>query len=245
VTCTLSFPMAFLNPDPTFGHTADRVQSLHERIADVRDEFGEGETDARRVNLNNVLMATGSASATLRLFHWAKFGGGDATLILALGLAQPAFINLVAEDMLRSSKHFLLLEGQFQFETLLRNVSIALTGGRGAQGFYNLARDVIGRAGLPEPADKLADMNVAALMRNSMHSNGLHHGYQGSSTERLIAGVEFRFVDGERVQCGHWVHVTTALTASLGVVREILASEVVTALHAIPDRYAELRARDD
>lgn len=237
--------MEFENPDPTFGHTADRVQLLHELIADVRDEFGRAETDARRVNLNNVLMATGAASATLRLFHWAKFGGGEVHLIAGLALADSRYINLVAEDMLRSSKHFLLLEGQFQFEALLRNVLISLSGERGPQGFYKLARKVLELAQLPEPDEKLADMNVAALMRNSMHANGVHYGFQGSSTVRLLNGIEFRFENGARVQCGHWVHVTTALAASLGAIRAILNAPAVRALERVPDQYAVLRASDE
>lgn len=237
--------MALENPDPTYGHQADRVQRLHELIADVRDEFGHAETDARRVNLNNVLMATGAASATLRLLHWAKFDGGDVHLIAALNLLDPEYINLVAEDMLRSSRLFLLLECQFQFEALMRNVLISLSGERGPQGFYNLARRLIELVQLPEPNEKLADMNVAALMRNSMHANGVHHGQKGSSSVRVLDGIEFRFENGARVQCGHWLHVTTALAASLGVIRAILNAPVVRALEHVPDQYAVLRASDE
>lgn len=234
--------MALENPDPTYGHQADRVQLLNELIADVRDEFGRNETDARHVNLNNIMMATGAASATLRLLHWAKFSGGDVHLISALKLGDPKYINLVGENMLRSSKLFLLLECQFQFEALMRNVLLSLSDERGPQGFYDLAGKVIALTQLPEPDEKLADMNVAALMRNSMHSNGMHYGYKGSSTVRVLNGVEFRFKNGARVQCGHWVHVTTALTASLGVIRAILNAPVVRALERVPDEYAMLRA---
>jgi hypothetical protein len=62
-------------------------------------------------------MAANAATATLRLFHWAK-NGGETALTQAMGLSQPEYINFVAEDMLRSSRLFLLLESQFQIETL-------------------------------------------------------------------------------------------------------------------------------
>jgi hypothetical protein len=229
--------MTFVNPDPNFAQQADHVQGLYQQVADVRDRHGAAETDARRVNLNNVMMAANAATATLRLMAWAK-EGGDGVLIRALGLARPEYINLVAEDLLRSSRLFLLVESQFQIETLFRNVLLALGRPASKQGFYNVADDVLAAAGVAQPAVKLRVLNVPALMRNSMHANGVHHGWKGSDTIESIKGVEFRFEHGRRVQCGSWYHIVTALSAGFEIVDEVLGSGPILALKIIPDVYA-------
>jgi len=64
-------------------------------------------------------------------------------LIQALGLSKPEYINLVVEDLLRSTRLFLLFESQFQIESLFR--SILLTRGKPVvkRGFYNVAEQVL------------------------------------------------------------------------------------------------------
>lgn len=233
--------MNLVNPDASFAQQADRVFGFYQLVADIRDKHRAGDTDARRVNLNNVMMAANAATSTLRLMAWAK-QGGDGILIQALGLAKPEYINPVAEDLLRSNRLFLLNESQFQIETLFRNILLALAKPAGKQGFYNVAEDVLAAASVADPATKLRILNVPALMRNSMHANGVHHGWKGSDTIEVIKGVEFRFEHGKRVQCGSWYHIVTALSASFEIVDEILGSAPVSALRVIPDAYAEQAA---
>jgi len=229
--------MAFENPDPTFAHQADRVHGLYQLVADIRDKHSSDETDARRVNLNNIMMAANAATATLRLLWWAK-QGGESVMVQALGLSKPEYINFVAEDLLRSTRLFLLLESQFQIETLFRNILIALGKPGGKQGFYVVANELLSASGISDRDAKLHVLNVGALLRNSMHSNGIHHGYMGASTVENIDGVEFRFDHGQRVQCGSWFHIVTALRASVSIVDELLAAPPIKRLAAIPDEYA-------
>jgi hypothetical protein len=229
--------MNFVNPDATLAQQADRVNALFQQIADLRDKHSAGDTDARRVNLNNVMMAAGAATSTLRLLAWAR-QGGEGGLIHALGLAKPEYIIPASEDLLRSSRLFLLIESQFQVEALFRNILLTLTKPV-ERGFYNVAKDVLAAAGVADPATKLRILNVPALMRNSMHANGIHHGWKGADTITLIRGVEYRFEHGKRVQCGSWYHIVTALSVSFEIVDEILISAPVSALKMIPDKYAE------
>lgn len=230
--------MAIVNPDATFAEQANRVDTLYQRVGDIRDRNSSSETDARRVNLNNVMMAANASMATLRLLDWAK-QGGEGVLIIGLGLAKPEYINPVAEDLLRASRHFLLLESQFQTETLFRNILLSLGQPADKQGYYNVSRDVLSAAGLSDLDRKLRVLNVPALMRNSMHSNGIHHGWKASDTIEVINGVEFRFEHGKRVQCGGWYHIVTALVASFDVVDELLGSKPIKQIAEIPDRYSK------
>ncbi len=233
--------MVFANPDQTFQQQADRVYALYQRIADVRDKHPYQDTDARNANLNNVMMAANSSVATLRLLHWAQ-QGGDGVLVKALGLAKPEYINPVAEDMLRSSRLFLLLESQFQFEALFRNILLSVNRPADKQGFYSVVRDVLAFANLSDQPRKLQMLNVPALMRNSMHANGIHHGWKGSDSVETIAGVEFRFEHGKRVQCGSWFHIVTALSASVDVVDELLSAHAVSSINTVPDLYSSQKA---
>jgi hypothetical protein len=233
--------MPWTNPDSSFGEQAGRVYSLYQRIADIRDRHGGKESDARRANLNNIMMAANAAMATLRLLEWAK-REGEAVLVQALGLAKPEYINPVAEDLLRSSRLFLLIESQFQIETLFRNILLAAGRLADKQGFYNISKDVLAFAVLPDEAAKLRVLNVTALMRNSMHSNGVHHGWKGTGTLETIDGIEFRFEHGKRVQCGSWYHIVTALTASIEIVNKVLSAGPVASIAEIPDRYSQQKA---
>src|SRR5262245_47296966 len=139
--------MTFNNPDASFAEQADRVFALYQQLADVRDKHGTGETDSRRVSLNNIMMAANASMAILRLLAWAK-SGGEQAIINGLGLSKPEYINFIAEDLLRSSRLFLLIEAQFQTETLFRNILLALGESTGKQGFYNIAQDVLTATGI-------------------------------------------------------------------------------------------------
>jgi len=230
-----------VSPDLTFAHSADRVQRLHERISDVRDRFGKNDVDARRVNLNNITMATGAAQCTLRLLHWARHGG-EPYLVAGLGLAEPAHISIVAKDMLRASKLFLLLEAQFQLEALFRSLIMAVDSEPTPNAFFRLCERIIALAGLDNEGSHVQVLNVPALMRNSMHANGIHAGFKGADTSLMVDGVEFRFVHGAPVECGHWLHITTALMASMAIVENILASATFRGIPLVPDPYAAARA---
>lgn len=108
------------------------------------------------------MMTANASMATLRLLNWAK-RDCDGVLIEALGLARPEYINLVVEDLLRSSRLFLLLESQFQIKALSRNILLALGRSADKREYYNVAKDVIATAGLADRDLKLRVLNVPAL----------------------------------------------------------------------------------
>lgn len=234
----------FNSPDATFAAQADRIFRLYDLVGEIRDSMGRPTPDARHVCLNNIMMAANAAVATLRLFHWAK-EGGESVLTKALGLAKPEYINPVAEDLLRSSRLHLLVEYQFQIEALFGAIARAIGVHATTKGFYNVATALASQLPLTDPASMVQLLNVPALMRNSMHTNGIHHGYKGADTTVAIDGVEFRFEHGKRVQCGSWYHIAVALTASMGVVRGILEAPKISALASIPDEYASQVAAPD
>lgn len=234
----------FVNPDKTVGEQADRVHRFYQYVCDARDKHPEGKTDARRNSLNNVAMAANAAVTTLRLIDWATLGG-EAVLVAALRLAKPEFVKLVTEDLLRAARLFLLVETQFQIEAAFRTILMALGKSDDQQGFYNVAKAVLAETGVNDQPIKLRVLSVPAFMRNSMHSNGIHHGYKRASTVETINGVEFRFDDGRRVSCGSWFHIVAALTGAIDVVDIVFTSPAVATLKELPDEYSQQRAAAD
>ena len=160
-------------------------------------------------------------------------------------LSDPNYINLVAEDLLRASRLHLLVESQFQVETLFRDILLVLEKHPSKPGFYQVAAELLNVVGIGDSGVKLGLLNVPALMRNSMHTNGIHHGYQGRDTVEVIDGIEFRFEHGKRVQCGGWHHVAIALTESISLVDEILSAPRVAGLDRIPDECAVQRSAEE
>jgi hypothetical protein len=55
-----------MNPDATFLQQADRMNALYQWVGDIRDRSSSSETEARCVNLNNIMMTANASMATLR-----------------------------------------------------------------------------------------------------------------------------------------------------------------------------------
>lgn len=230
--------MARLPVHQSFGESAQHVRLLHERIFDLADSTGAPADDARRVNLHNSLRATSAAESSLRLMEWSRLGGAEV-LINGLGLVAPFGFLHFSEDLLRATKHFLVLEYQFQTEALMRNLLLAL-GLQVPAGFFQVVTRTLTVLELGDIPERRERVYLAAHLRNSMHANGVHHGYQGSDTVLQVGDLEFRFEHGKRVSCGHWEHVCAAILTSLNEVSAILSSEQVRALEFVPERYTQL-----
>ena len=228
----------FENPDATFELQANRLFAFYDFVGEIRDKLDYVAPDTRHVNLNNIMMAANASVATLRLMHWVNLNG-EAIFIEALKISKPEYINLVVEDMLRSSRLFLLVESQFQIEALLKNILHEMKIPVKKDGFYNVAELILKETSINDGEKKLKILNIAALMRNSMHANGIHYGYKKTDTIEFIDGIEFEFINEKRVQCGSWFHIVTALTASMKIVEEILVSPKVSSMKLVPDMYAK------
>jgi hypothetical protein len=176
---------------------------------------------------------------TLRLWHAAVADDGKSLAVL-LGCDQ-SHLKMVQEDMLRAAKLFLLLEFQFQTETLFAGVTKAVGAAPAKMGFYNVAKTTLEAMGLTGVDAKRRVLTVPAKMRNSMHSNGVYHGRSETGT---IKGVEFKFEDGKKVECGSWFHIVTALQASIEITAEVLKSPRATSIALIEDAYAVQKAVD-
>ena len=86
--------------------------------------------------------------------------------------------------------------------------------------------------------EKIKFLYLPAQLRNSLHSNGIHHGYKGECTTIEIGGFTFELIDGQKVSCAGWGHIVLALNASLEILEEILSSpKIETLKDPIRDQY--------
>jgi hypothetical protein len=126
---------------------------------------------------------------------------------------------------------------QFQTENLLGNLLRESKGISKPKGFFNIARETV--SNLPDHKRKSDLLNVPALIRNSLHANGIHHGHNGQSSKITIDGYTFEFDHLQKVSCAGWGNIILACNESVSVVEEILSTPDIQALKdPIMDHYA-------
>jgi hypothetical protein len=71
---------------------------------------------------------------------------------------------------------------------------------------------------------------VPAMLRNSLHNNGIH---KWSSQTVIVDGEDYVFAKDNRINCGSWSHIFHAVNSSLSIYEEILTSERIRAIQHI------------
>ena len=148
--------------------------------------------------------------------------------LIGLTPVTAASANEAGRILKKSAKLTLALLGQFQIENALRNVAREL-GLPNSKSFYGLASSALKELGLSGHMDTL---NVAARIRNSLHTNGIHHAYPGEKPIITLKGVSYEFRDGMKVDCVDCEHVAHALECSVEVLAAVFLHPRV---QAIPD----------
>ncbi|CAK8713216.1 hypothetical protein GMJAKD_02480 [Candidatus Electrothrix aarhusensis] len=107
------------------------------------------------------------------------------------------------------------------------------------KGFRKIAKEIISLLSLPDSDRKLEILNTSALIRNSLHSNGIHHGYKSQSSKISLDGCEFEFNHLQKVTCAGWGHIILSCNESVSVIEDILNTSSVRELKdPIMDQYA-------
>lgn len=185
-------------------------------------EFAYSHHDARWIALNNIATTAKANQLVLNLLDsWSR---GDERVraaiphLLGIATVTPEAVKSAGDWLGSNSRLGFVLIAQFQIENLVKNLSRELNL-KLPQPYYTAVRNLLERLGL---SHGLETLNVPALIRNSLHSNGIHHGYRGESKTVVVHGVTYEFVHGHRVRCASWEHVAHALEGSLGVLGQVL-----------------------
>jgi hypothetical protein len=221
----------------SYKESADMVLCLADLILAIKKTGGYSDEDARSVALTNCRLISLHAVMVLNVLtvgEQRRISGDDFRKLVGMtsGTAQDA-----ADILEKTTRLGFVVLFQFQVENLLKNIYRAATGQEAPQGYYNVAHAFTQQ--LPDPPRKMDLLYLPALIRNSLHANGIHHGYNGQSTTIEIDGSRFEFKHKQKVSCAGWGHLAVAFNATLGVVEEILALPEVKALaDPVMDRYA-------
>ncbi len=218
------------------------VSELAEACFSLKKQLGYSDPDARSVALDNVGSIACSGQMTLNLLDsWAK---GDEivrhVIPQLVGLTRVTLQGVqTAGDLLgKTAKLALAVLAQFQVENALRNVHRELRLGSPGAGFYRCASAVL--AHLVLQPDRMEILNTPARIRNSLHSNGIHHRQHPQENPLVVInGVRFEFTDGQKVECASWEHIAHALEASIRVLEEVFRHpRVLQIADPMMDQYA-------
>jgi len=209
------------------------VHELAEAAFALLRRLGYSDPDARTAALNNIHLIARTGQMTLNLLDsWVK--GDEAirqVIPQLLGILNPTRDSVrVSGDLLgKGGKLALAVLAQFQIENLLRNLHRELKLGPASIGFYRSAAEVLNSLGLP--SDRMETLNVAARIRNSLHSNGIHHKQHAAEQSLVVLkGIPYEFQDERKVECAGWEHIAHALECSVEVLAEVLTHPQVAAI---------------
>lgn len=218
------------------------VASLVAKSEEARTHYGYSDEDARSVALNNLRSVAYATQMTLNLLDsWCIGDEAIRTVIpqlLGLTGVTDHSVKVAGNALHKNTKLSLALLGQFQIENCLRNLAREISPDQPPpKAFFSLARSLIENLGLPESL--VADLNVAALIRNSLHGNGIHSGHQGLDTVTTLEQVTYEFQHQQRVSCATVEHIAHALESSIDILATIFRTPEVGALEdPVMDQYA-------
>ena len=222
---------------------AECILHLIETCTRLIKKYGYPDNDTRTASLVNVRFVSYSSLGISNLLNSWSIGDDliRTTIPQLLGLdkVDDTAVQLMGDSLNKTSKLSLILLSQFQIENCIANICNALGVESTGIGFYNKADALLSHCGFGQ--DKLDVLNTGAQIRNSLHSNGIHHGYRGNNFHSELEGVEYEFIDGQKVSCASYPHIAHSLECSVEILDDIFsAREVKSHTSLIPDTYASI-----
>jgi hypothetical protein len=193
---------------------AECIKSLTECCTRIIIKHGYSDEDTRTITLANTRsLAYAALGITNLLDSWST---GNETVrrvipkLLGLTDINQKSVDLMGKDLAKNAKLSLITLSQFQIENCIANLSKAL-GIKNKMGFYQKVSDLV--KFLKLDSGKLETLNTGALIRNSLHSNGIHRGYKGTSSSINLKGVQYVFDNGNKVSCASMSHIAQKFRA--------------------------------
>ena len=218
------------------------VAELAEACIVLNNRLAFSDPDARTVALKNIEMIARSCQMTLNLLD--SWSIGDELVrtvipqLLGLKTVTPEAVQVSGEILGKTSKLALVMLAQFQIENALRNNHRERALGDPRTGFYRCAKAVLDALNIS--SNDMEILNVPARIRNSLHSNGIHHRQHPTENPSiLIHGITYEFHDGQKVECASWEHIAHALECSVGVLETVFSHQRVARIpDPMMDQYA-------
>lgn len=232
-----------LNSPATAEECAARLVSLATAIQKRMNSYTYPDTDVRHVALVNCRSFFNYAAMIISVVsHREQRRISDSDFRGLIGLSS-GDIDDAVDVIEKRTRLSLILLFQFQIENLFKTLLSALGIASVPRGYYLILKKILGELQVSDIPEKRDTLYVLAMIRNSLHSNGIH---TGPSKKVTIAGVAYDFQEDKRVSCAGWGHIIHAAECGLDIVYEILDDIQITALPTpVEDSYArEIVAQD-
>lgn len=229
--------MQYIIPDklddslPDLLKLVDKIDTMRQKFPHKIDNF----PDARRMALNNCYSFLTSSIFIMNLIS-KVYNRTINHLEFArmIGLTQ-GNLNTVLDNLEIHTRHSCLLHFQFQIENLFRNLLKALAKDS-KYGFYNISSKLLESITIEERIQKRDELQIPALIRNSLHSNGTHF---GPNKNFFLEGISFVFENGRIINCASWSHIYLSFKNVINIIEQILFSHEIAGIKtAIKDNFA-------
>lgn len=205
-----------------------QIRALIDRFVEINARMGYSETDARGHALEECRAIGNSALMIVQVLRAGEERRADIGKLVGFVSGELRLVRVILDE---TARIYLVMLFQFKLETLWRNLLRELGVTDLRQGYYNMLSKLFANVPVADSdGSKFNALQVPALIRNSLHSNGYHYGYKGTSYHIEVDGLMYNFEEGAQVQCAGWYHIINALNRATSVVEEILSAPTIRAL---------------
>lgn len=188
----------------SFEECANGLDALCQRLRDIETSRVLPDDDTRIVALRNCDAHASSVAMVQRILSVFSDGHLPVKLFQQMARVPDHHLEMNVKSLDDFTRLGFLTLYQFQLETMLRDLLAVMSPSKKESAFYSIAKQVLELSGVSDPDRKLRILNLPALLRNSLHTNGIHNppsNYKAPVTVD-IGGVVYQFTDQDRVTCG-------------------------------------------
>lgn len=216
---------------------SDRVFSLMEEVADA-GEFSVEDQDARLVALSGMQERLVGCGFWLHIYETIANKHEDENAILDYAGSNLS-LDKTSNSMIYIIRLSLVVFFHFKLENLFRSLVEEILS-KQMYSLPQLYKCLFPEIGVTSSEEKYEVLKAFSSIRNSLHNNGIHTHPSFSVT---IKGLEYKFDQGEAVECASIDYILVMLEAIIEIVGEVLRSEkVMSVKRRIPERFADSRS---
>ena len=217
---------------------SEKIKHIIDLCTSYIDMHSYADGDTRVVVFSNIRgLAYASILITNFLDSWTI---GDEKIreiipqLIGLTSLNTESVNLAGNVLHKSNKLNLAILANFQIENFVVHILSALKLKTKKDTFFYRVGTLLTHLNLSRYMD---DFVILSLIRNSLHTNGIHIGYKGESKKYVRSGIRYEFIHGRLVECASLSHITLALQNVLGVVNKIVQHKLIKDIETINDTY--------
>lgn len=211
---------------------ANDMKAVLRRCDEIINSLGGHQNDSRAAGFMRVRGVTRTmAKPAHRANVIIERPEGVAAVMAVWGVCDEDSVRVSVRDFDLFAKIGFLAAVQFYLENMIQTTLNAVPGTSTQSEFGAAAKEILKVAAVQDQERKLQILNVLAMIRNTMHREGV----QSWPDETVVVGnYTYEFKKGEAIVCSSWPHIYNALLHSLDVYEEIMLSHRIRAVAHVP-----------